>query len=74
MTHRTTSCPGLKTEVPEGVAQQYVAQHPPIMSDHEHSREGTMKARGRAPNGGSARAAVQPIGNCLQQSCRTGLM
>jgi hypothetical protein len=25
-------------------------------------------------NGGSVRAAVQPIGNCLQQSCLTGLM
>jgi hypothetical protein len=24
--------------------------------------------------GGSVRAAVQPIGNCLQQSCLTGLM
>ena len=33
MIHRTTSCRGLKTEVPKGVAQQYVAQHPPIMSD-----------------------------------------
>jgi hypothetical protein len=37
MIHRTTSCPGLKTEVPKGVAQQYVAQHPPIMPDLEHS-------------------------------------
>jgi hypothetical protein len=27
-----------------------------------------------APNGGSVRAAVQPIGNGLQQSCLTGLM
>jgi hypothetical protein len=27
-----------------------------------------------APIGGSVRAAVQPIGNCLQQSCLTGLM
>ena len=27
----------LKTEVPKGVAQQYAAQHPPIMSDLEHS-------------------------------------
>ena len=37
MIHRTTSCRGLKTEVPKGVAQQYVAQHPPVMSDLEHS-------------------------------------
>ena len=29
MIHRTTSCRELKTEVPKGVAQQYVAQHPP---------------------------------------------
>jgi len=28
----------------------------------------------RAQIGGSVRAAVQPIGNCLQQSCLTGLM
>jgi hypothetical protein len=33
MIHRTASCRGLKTEVPKGVAQQYLAQHPPIMSD-----------------------------------------
>jgi hypothetical protein len=46
MIHRTTSCRGLKTEVPKGVAQQYVAQHPPIMSDLEQLREGIMKARG----------------------------
>jgi hypothetical protein len=32
MIHRTTSCRELNTEVPEGVAQQYLAQHPPIMS------------------------------------------
>jgi hypothetical protein len=37
MIHRTTSPRGLKTEVPEGVAHQYVAQHPPIMPDLEHS-------------------------------------
>jgi len=35
MIHRTTSCRRLKTEVAKGVAQQYVAQHPPIMSDLE---------------------------------------
>jgi hypothetical protein len=44
MIHRTTSCREHKTEVPNGVAQQYVAQHPPIMS--ETLREGIMKARG----------------------------
>jgi hypothetical protein len=32
MIHRTTSCGGLKTKVPKSVAQQYVAQHPPVMS------------------------------------------
>ena len=37
MIHRMTSCRGLKTEVPKGVAQQYAAQHPPVMSDLEHS-------------------------------------
>jgi hypothetical protein len=31
-------------------------------------------AHHNVPNGGSVRAAVQPIGNCLQQSCLTGLM
>jgi len=45
MIHRTTSCRGLKTEVPKGVAQQYVAQHPPIMSDLEHYAR-AIKARG----------------------------
>jgi hypothetical protein len=44
MMHRTTSSRRLKTEVPNGVAQQHVAQHPPIIS--ETLREGIMKARG----------------------------
>ena len=43
MIHRTTSCRGLKTEVPKGVAQQYVAQHPPIMSDLEHSARASCR-------------------------------
>ena len=40
MIHRTISCRGLKTEVPKGVAQQYVAQHPPSQG----YRDGQQKA------------------------------
>ncbi|MFI6299448.1 serine hydrolase domain-containing protein [Nonomuraea sp. NPDC050790] len=39
--HRTTSCRGLKTEVSKGVAQQYVAQRPPIMSGQRHFSSNT---------------------------------
>ena len=43
--------PRAKTEVPKGVAQQYIAQHPPVMSDrtlHEGHHEGRGSRRTKA--------------------------